>query len=222
MNADQTAWMDCWSYSSLFIYHIYSKALLMSTHNISFHGQISGYACCLQLCPWPNIFPATFSCMIQAFCQCIWDTYISHDHADPGNNPLKGGEKKNPSWASPCRIGESHPQVRNLNQGLAKPRPWPRLRFPCPAWTLMMDSYILTVYLTYSTDEALWGTSNEYPQHMFSWTNEKNIYLDMPIVWHFCLFVLWFYGPVNPMGSYRVWSVYLTTLLLGRFSPLSS
>ena len=34
-------------------------------------------------------------------------------------------------------------------------------------------------------------------------------------------FVLRFYHPVNPMGSYRVWSVYLTTLLLGRLSALS-
>ena len=36
-----------------------------------------------------------------------------------------------------------------------------------------------------------------------------------------CLFVLRFYGPVNPMGSCRAWSVYLTTHLLGRLSPLS-
>ena len=36
-----------------------------------------------------------------------------------------------------------------------------------------------------------------------------------------CLFVLRFYGPVNPMGSYRARSVYLTTRLLGRLSPLS-
>ena len=28
----------------------------------------------------------------------------------------------------------------------------------------------------------------------------------------FCLFVLRFYGPVNPMGSCQAWSVYLTTL----------
>ena len=34
------------------------------------------------------------------------------------------------------------------------------------------------------------------------------------------LFVLRFYGPVNPMGSCRVRSVYLTCLL-GRLSPLS-
>ena len=33
------------------------------------------------------------------------------------------------------------------------------------------------------------------------------------------LFVLRFYGPVNPMGSCRAWSVYLTTLFLGRLSP---
>ena len=36
-----------------------------------------------------------------------------------------------------------------------------------------------------------------------------------------CLFVLKFYGPVNPMGSCRERSVYLTTLLMGRLSPLS-
>ena len=35
------------------------------------------------------------------------------------------------------------------------------------------------------------------------------------------LFVLRFYGPVNPMGSCRAWSVYLTTRLLGRLCPLS-
>ena len=35
------------------------------------------------------------------------------------------------------------------------------------------------------------------------------------------LFVLMFYGPVNPMGSCRARSVYLTTRLLGRLSPLS-
>ena len=36
-----------------------------------------------------------------------------------------------------------------------------------------------------------------------------------------CLFVLRFFGPVNPMGSCRARSVYLTTRLLGRLSPLS-
>ena len=35
-----------------------------------------------------------------------------------------------------------------------------------------------------------------------------------------CLFVLRFYSPVNPMGSCRARSVYLTTRLLGRLSPL--
>ena len=36
-----------------------------------------------------------------------------------------------------------------------------------------------------------------------------------------CLFMLMFYGPVNPMGSCQAWSIYLTTRLLGRLSPLS-
>ena len=35
------------------------------------------------------------------------------------------------------------------------------------------------------------------------------------------LFVLRFYGPVNPMGSCWAQSVYLTTRLLDRLSPLS-
>ena len=35
------------------------------------------------------------------------------------------------------------------------------------------------------------------------------------------LFVLRFYGPVNPMGSCWAQWVYLTTCLLGRLSPLS-
>ena len=35
------------------------------------------------------------------------------------------------------------------------------------------------------------------------------------------LIVLRFYGPVNPKGSCRPRSVYLTTHLLGRLSPLS-
>ena len=36
------------------------------------------------------------------------------------------------------------------------------------------------------------------------------------------IFVLRFYSPVNPMGSCRAWSVYLTTHLLGRLSRLTS
>ena len=36
-----------------------------------------------------------------------------------------------------------------------------------------------------------------------------------------CLFVLRFYGPVNPMGSMLARSVYLITRLLGRLDPLS-
>ena len=37
----------------------------------------------------------------------------------------------------------------------------------------------------------------------------------------YCLFVLRFYGPVNPIVSCRPCSVYLTTPQLGRLSPLS-
>ena len=36
-----------------------------------------------------------------------------------------------------------------------------------------------------------------------------------------CVFVLRFCGSVNQIRSCRAWSVYLTTRLLGRLSPLS-
>ena len=39
----------------------------------------------------------------------------------------------------------------------------------------------------------------------------------MGMVWYS---TVWFYSSVNPMGSCRARSVYLTTLLLGRLSPL--
>ena len=52
------------------------------------------------------------------------------------------------------------------------------------------------------------------PKHML-WVLIRSILL------RFCLFVLRFYGPVNPIGSCRVPSIYLTTHLLGRLSPLS-
>ena len=48
--------------------------------------------------------------------------------------------------------------------------------------------------------------------------DQAKFLLELSVV---CLFVLRFYGPVNPMGSCGARSVYLTTRLLGRLSPLS-
>ena len=51
--------------------------------------------------------------------------------------------------------------------------------------------------------------------HMFLWRNgkcPKILYTKVFV----CLFVLRFYGPLNPVGSCRARSVYLTTRLLGR------
>ena len=95
--------------------------------------------------------------------------------------------------------------------------------------------------LWYSLEAPWLGTSNEYPQDMFLLRNKKNIMWIPPLICssvsgerivahgppvsYFsiknCLFVLRFYGPVNPMGSCRARSVYLATRLLGRLSPLS-
>ena len=84
----------------------------------------------------------------------IWDRLFAHVRnfylTLPGwsrNNPPKGGRKKNPSWASSCRLGKSHSQGRNFNQGLGKlirgwnSYPSGEFFFFYPAWTLMMDSY---------------------------------------------------------------------------------
>ena len=51
------------------------------------------------------------------------------------------------------------------------------------------------------------------------WMVDQNNYRLNDLVF---FFVLWFYSPVNTMGSCQAQSVYPTTLLLGRLSPLSS
>ena len=84
----------------------------------------------------------------------------------------------------------------------------------------------------YSLELPCQGSSNKYPQSIV-WTEIWLEKLSMPSPkchsekGYICncdrfLFVLRFYGPVNPMGSCWVWSVYLTTRLLGRLSPLNS
>ena len=148
------------------------------------------------------------------------------------------------------------------------------------------DSFLISPQkhmLWCSLEAPQWGTSNDYPQYVFSWRNKKNImwiplssgamqlqysiqqfiyfrwilihFIDVPLffdmgdnfwnflfafyctntllklilpaslkrvtLWEQSLFVLRFYGPVNPIGSCRARSVYLTTRLLGRPSPLS-
>ena len=36
-----------------------------------------------------------------------------------------------------------------------------------------------------SSESPCQGNSNEYPQHMFSWRNKKNDYLDTPPIWSY-------------------------------------
>ena len=57
-----------------------------------------------------------------------------------------------------------------------------------------------------------------------SYRRAKNDYFLHLLLYYYInqiLFVLRFYGPVNPMGSCRARSVYLTTRLLSRLRPLS-
>ena len=37
----------------------------------------------------------------------------------------------------------------------------------------------------YSLEAPYWDTSNEYPQHMPSWRNKKNIYMIPPFIWSY-------------------------------------
>ena len=53
--------------------------------------------------------------------------------------------------------------------------------------------------------------ARRYSEQLLNYGAYKNV----------CLFVLSFYRPVNPTGSCPAQSVYLTTRLLGRLSPLS-
>ena len=42
-----------------------------------------------------------------------------------------------------------------------------------------------TICCGYSLEVPHWGTSNEYPQHMFSWRNKKNIFLAWLLIWSY-------------------------------------
>ena len=64
-------------------------------------------------------------------------------------------------------------------------------------------------------------TSFEPLQQFYHRLLQDSISVEVPLHFFVCSFVLRFYGPVNPMGSCQAWSVYLTTLLLVRYSPLS-
>ena len=44
----------------------------------------------------------------------------------------------------------------------------------------------------YSLEASHWGTSNEYPQYMFSWRNNKNIYLIPTLIWSYGRWVVVF------------------------------
>ena len=78
-------------------------------------------------------------------------------------------------------------------------------------------------YSSYKADKEFYGDANRIHLNIICLPHPLTSYfLEL---WHHIdekLFVLRFYGPVNPMGSCRARSVYLTTRLLGRLSPLSS
>ena len=84
-------------------------------------------------------------------------------------------------------------------------------RIPRNFWNPYLDiSNLQELFLLFSTILFL-------PVVRFSCLGRDQIF-----TLRFCLFVLRFYGPVNPMGSCRARPVYLTTRLLDRLSPLTT
>ena len=65
--------------------------------------------------------------------------------------------------------------------------------------------------------ELAWDCCYKFIYRWLSLSSEASVEVTVEV-----LFVLRFYRPINPVGSCRVQSVYLTTLLLDRLSPLSS
>ena len=84
-------------------------------------------------------------------------------------------------------------------------------------WTITAISVICWIYLQNKTCQL--GQRKLIIRFSLAPGKIKNVLKR----WYYILFcfVLRFYGPVNPMGSCRAQSVYLTTRLLGRLSPLS-
>ena len=94
----------------------------------------------------------------------------------------------------------------------------------CRAWSIYTFVCLCWGFMAQSTQ---WGDV-EHGQftHLFVCVevlrpSQHNGVMSSMVNLHICLFVLRFYGPVNPMGSCQARSVYLTTRLLGRLSPLS-
>ena len=103
-----------------------------------------------------------------------------------------------------------------------------------PYWTESVLAAWLqrrTVYSTAQQTVERMCTYKSWMTYEFGETQEDATSYNESLSWdvkfgrppsHVCLFVfvLRFYNPVNPMGSCWAWSVYLTTLLLDRLSPL--
>ena len=129
-------------------------------------------------CPL-NIEHSHFShlCLYEIGFLSMWETSISHDHCSPpfnllvlGTILLKVGEKES--------IMSVHAGSGNFTHGVGISSrtqqawslveiPTPRVRFPYPAWTLMMDSYILPCTCVCSVslkpfEILLWNFSQMY------------------------------------------------------------
>ena len=108
----------------------------------------------------------------------------------------------------------------------------------CRLWIILIIFFLKNIFLEYHQSVKQFG-SRSGPTKLFAKVISRRQKLpqagkqlsglflkvtrscDIEGISHGNLFVLRFYGPVNPMGSCRARSVYLTARLLGRLSPLS-
>ena len=100
------------------------------------------------------------------------------------------------------------------------------------AWVIH-ESKAVQIHVYHSKRRCLYvprvpgSVKNPHNNKALNWTERQTVmaWAQCKLIYKFSwprLFVLRFYGPVNPVGSCQAWSVYQTTLLLGRLSPLSS
>ena len=91
----------------------------------------------------------------------------------------------------------------------------------------MSFNILLFLHEMYVVEKPLevhqWDSSNEYPQHMFSWRNKENIYLDIPLFWSYaeCVMCMQIWAnTANLLQAHNFVQLQLTLVIL-KFKGLS-
>ena len=144
--------------------------------------------------------------------QLIWIYTVCKDRAYPGSTGPGLNDSCQKKYLSRCcQIPRDFLQDPVMNES-------PKVCMP----TFEFHSLKYRIYLSIQTDRSeQCKPRRESTTHPALFRHNRYLIVQIQILECVCLFVLRFYCPVNPMGSCRARSIYLTTLLLGRLRPLS-